>query len=55
MDATLKYLYKPKIEFLLCGHLNVNYLIDRNCKLQLSVLLQTYNMAHSVDFPTRIH
>lgn len=55
LDATLKHLYKPKMEFLLRGDLNVNYLIDRNCELQLSALLQTYNMAHSVDFPTRIH
>jgi len=29
LDATLKHLYKPKMEFLLCGDLNVNYLIDR--------------------------
>jgi len=43
------------MEFLLCDDLNVNYLIDRNCELKLFVLLKTYNMAHSVDFPTRIH
>ena len=43
------------MEFLLCGDLNVDYLIDHNCELQLSVLLQTYNMAHSVDFPIRVH
>ena len=52
MDATLEHLYKPKM---LCGDLNVNYLIDSNWKLQLSVLLQTYNMAQSVDILTRTH
>jgi len=43
------------MEFLLCGDLNVNYLTHSNWRLQLPVLLQTYNMAQSVDIPTRIH
>lgn len=48
-------MYKPNMESLLCGGLNVNYLIDQNCQLQLSALLQTYNIgSHSADFPTRI-
>ena len=54
LDAALKHLYKPKMEFLLCGDLNVNYLTDRNCKFELPLLLQTY-MSHSVDFPNRIN
>lgn len=37
--ATLKH--KQKMEFLLRGDLNVNYLIDSNCKLKLSLFLQT--------------
>jgi hypothetical protein len=53
VDAALKH--KPKMEFLLCGDLYVNSLIHSNCKLELSMLLQTYNMPDSVDFPTRIH
>ena len=32
LDAALKHLYKPIMEFLLCGDLNVNYLNDSNCK-----------------------
>lgn len=34
LDAALKHLYKPKMEFLLCVDLNVNYeyLTDSNCK-----------------------
>jgi len=39
LDATLKH--KQEMEFQLCGDLNVNYLIDSNCKLELSLLLQT--------------
>jgi hypothetical protein len=55
LGATLTHLYKPKMEFLLCGNLNVNYLSDSNCTHQISILLQSYNMAHSADFPTRTH
>jgi hypothetical protein len=28
LDATLKYLYNPKSEFLICGDINVDYLND---------------------------
>jgi hypothetical protein len=55
LDAILEHLYKPRTEFLLSGDLNVSNLIDSNWKLQLPVLLQTYNMAQSVDIPTIIH
>jgi hypothetical protein len=32
LDATLKYLYDPKCEFLMCGDINVNYLNENNQK-----------------------
>ena len=54
LDDTLKYLYKPKAEFLLCGNLNTDYLHDSNRKKYLSSLLTTYNLSHTVDFATRI-
>jgi hypothetical protein len=54
-DTTLKYVYRPKIEFILHGDLNVNYLVDSNHKFQLSVLLQSYKLAHVTDFPTHTY
>ena len=36
LDSTLRYLYKQKIEFIVCGDLNINFLLDSNYKLQLS-------------------
>lgn len=39
LNVTLKH--KQKMVFLLCDDLNVNYLIDSNCTLELSLLLQT--------------
>jgi exonuclease III len=32
LDHTLKYLYKPKAEIIICGDINTNYLIESNQK-----------------------
>jgi hypothetical protein len=39
---------------LICGDVSVDYLIDNDRKKQLSLLLNTYNLSHTVYFPTRI-
>ena len=36
----------------MCGDLNANFLIRSNITLQLVLLLQSYNMFHTVNFPT---
>jgi hypothetical protein len=54
LDDTLKHLYKPKAEFLICEDINTNHLIESNRKNQLSSLLTTSNLSHTVDFETRI-
>ena len=41
LDSTLKFLYKPKIEFLTCGDTNVDYLIDNDCK-KTTILIVKY-------------
>jgi hypothetical protein len=53
-DSTLKYLQKPKTEFVICGVINVDYTTDNDQKKQLSLLLNTYNLVHTVDFPKRV-
>jgi hypothetical protein len=30
LDATLKYLYNPKTEFLICDDINIDYLNENN-------------------------
>jgi exonuclease III len=37
LDATLKYLYNPKSEFVICGDINVDYLNDNTQKKQLII------------------
>jgi len=41
LDDTLKHLYKPEAEFLLCGEINTDYLIESKQKKQLASLLTT--------------
>ena len=54
LDDTLKYLHKPKVEFLICGDINTDYLLESNRKKQLSSLLATYNLFYTVNFATRL-
>jgi hypothetical protein len=44
LDATLKYLYNPKHEFIICG--DINYLNESSQKKQVNSLLETYNLSH---------
>jgi len=53
LDLILKYLHKPKVEFIIYGDFNVNFLIDSSSAWQLTLLLQSYNLFHIIDFPTR--
>jgi exonuclease III len=54
LDATLKYLYNPKFEFIICGDININYLNENNEKKEVNYLLKTYSLSHTVNFATRI-
>ena len=52
LDSILSTWYSNKIEFVICGDININYL--ENCKKrQLDALLQTYNIIGTVSLPTR--
>jgi exonuclease III len=54
LAATLKYLYNPKSEFIICRDLNINYLHENNHKKEVNSLLKTYTLSHTVNFATRI-
>jgi hypothetical protein len=45
---------KPRSEFIFCGDINVNFLMDSNQKMKASSLLQSYNMFNVTDILTRI-
>ena len=52
-DIMLMSLYRPKTEFFTCAGVNIDYLSDGYRKQQPSQLLVSYNMLHTVNFPTR--
>jgi hypothetical protein len=54
MDEVLKSLYTLKIEFIICGDFNIDYLTDNYRKNQLNSPLNSYNLFSTVGFPTRI-
>ena len=54
LDIMLMSLYQPKIELIICGDIRIDYLSDSYKKRQLTQLLDSYNISHLVNFPTRI-
>jgi len=53
LDLILQKLYNNKYSILLCGDVNVNYLIDSNRRSRLDAVLHSYNLVGIVEFPTR--
>jgi hypothetical protein len=54
LEATLNFLYQKNTSLILCGDSNVNYLTDKNKKNHLDTLLATFNLTHTVTFPTML-
>jgi hypothetical protein len=55
LDAILKKLFIVTADFIICGDININYLVDSDRKSQLVALLKTYNLTSVINFPTPIH
>jgi len=53
LDLILQKLYNNKYNIVICGDVNVNYLMDNNWRSQLDVVLHSYNLKGIVEFPTR--
>ena len=49
----MQKLYNNKYNIVICGNINVNYLIDNNRRSQLDAVLHSYNLVGVVEFPTR--
>ena len=54
LESLLNTLYTKKMEFIICGDINTNYLHCHNRRQQLDTLLAMYNLKNPVNFPTRI-
>ena len=53
LDLILQKPYNNKYNIVMCGKVNVNYLIDNNQRSQLDAVLHSYNLVGIVEFPTR--
>ena len=53
LDLILHALYNNKYNVVICGDVNVNYLIDNNRRSQPDAVLHSYNLAGIAEFPTR--
>jgi hypothetical protein len=54
LDLILKKLFMVTVDFIICGDININVLVDSDRKSQLEALLKTYNLTSVVNFPTCI-
>ena len=54
IDAVLQSLYSPSLGIIICGDLNINYLVLNEQRKQLDNLLLLYNLVGIVDIPTRL-
>jgi hypothetical protein len=54
LDNILNPLHRNKNEIIIRGDINVNYLVTSHGRQQLHMLLSTYNLINSVQFPTQI-
>jgi hypothetical protein len=53
LDLNLQKLYSNKYNIVICGDINVNYLIYNNRRSQLDAVLHSYNLAGIVKFSTK--
>jgi hypothetical protein len=52
LDVILRKLYITTLEYIICGDINIDYLVDSERKSQLEDMLKTYNVTSVVNFPT---
>jgi len=55
INTILQSLYTPRLHFIICGDIIINYLNESEKKKgQLDNLLPSYNLTSIINFPTRI-
>jgi hypothetical protein len=54
LDSILCTVYNTRMDFIICGNFNIDFLKDTDRGIQLNALLATYNLTNIVRFSTRI-
>jgi exonuclease III len=47
-------IYKHDVQLIICGDININYLIESKEKQELNNTLNSYNPVSVINFPTRV-
>jgi hypothetical protein len=54
LETILNSLHTINTQYIICGDININYLIENNRKKVLDALLTSYNLSSTVYFPARL-
>jgi hypothetical protein len=54
LEAILNSLCAINMQFIICGDININYLVQNNRRKILDALLASYNLSSTVYFPNRL-
>jgi hypothetical protein len=54
LDAILQILYTPTLHIVICGDININYLMESKKKNHLDSLLLLYTLTRIINFPKRV-
>jgi hypothetical protein len=54
LENILNSLHTINTQYIICGDINTNYLVENNIKKILDDLLASYNLSSTVYFPTRL-
>ena len=55
LNTVLRKLYTVITEYIICGDIYRDYLVDSDIKAHLEALLKTYNLTSVINFPTHTH
>lgn len=53
LEVMIKKFFQSHLKLIICGDINVNYLIDTERKRQLDLILNCYNLFSTIHFSTR--
>ena len=53
-DLILHKIFNLKFNFIICGDININYLVESYKNKQLHNILHSFNLSSIINFPTRM-
>jgi len=54
LDYIINKIYKLCVQLIICGDININYLIESKEKQEINNIINSYNLVIVINFPTRI-